>query len=275
MQSGSRHEWQARGLDDRIALRVDVLRLLQRPLHHQADQRLGDEVEQQCADYLEHAEPVTQPHRDRHPGRAGEQGATEHGGDRDDGHAAGNVEPDRGRRDRARIELPFGADVQGTGPECDRDPQPDHDQRHRSDQRRRAEGVPRAERPAPQRGERDRCVVPGQLQADRQHGEPEDHGQDRPPSGHRSPSARRSATASHPRARPAPHPAPRRARGAPARAPRRDRSSRPGTAAPAAAATRRRAWIAPVERMSSPRVGFSATITRGARASSRASTTFC
>ena len=83
VKPGPGQERQPRRLGDRVALRVDVLRLLQRPLNHQADERLGDEVEQQRADHLEHAEAQLEPDRHQHPGHARESGGQEHRRGRD------------------------------------------------------------------------------------------------------------------------------------------------------------------------------------------------
>ena len=147
------------------------------------------------------------------------------------------------------------------------------------------ERAPRAERAVPERRERGSGVVAGQLEPERQQQHP---AQRAPrarcpaPAGHAA--SRRLLAEQHRADRPAvgPQPAPRRSRPRPrpapglrARAPRRGRWNRPARRRrppPRRAAARGRraaAWT------SSPRVGFSATRTRGRRSSARATRSFC
>ncbi len=94
-----------------------------------------------------------------------------------------DVEADPGRRDGTGVELSLGPDVEGAGAEGEREAQSDDDERHRADQCRRREGVPRAERPGPQRAERGDRVEAGECQPQRQHREADEQRaqRDQPP----------------------------------------------------------------------------------------------
>ena len=179
------------------------------------------------------------------------------------------MQPDPGRGDRAGVELSFAADVEGAAAKGEREPESDEDERDGAHQRRGGERVPGAEGTGPERAE-GRAPSRSPRAPDRPRGRPARPGA--PP--HRPPILAR-APESQP---PASMSAPSSSRVAPGggstsvpllattmRVARSSTSSRSlewkTTAAPSAAARRSQAWIVAAARMSSPRVGFSATTT--------------
>ena len=132
---------QPRGLRDRSALREDAARFLEGSPHGPRHQVERDEVEHERGDHLAHTQTGAQERRQRRPERPTERRGAEREREVDPSGQPGGREADRGAEQRARVELPLGADVPDARAERERDRKPREDERHGAHERDGENGV--------------------------------------------------------------------------------------------------------------------------------------
>jgi hypothetical protein len=121
MQTGVAHQRKPRGIRNCIALRVYVPSFLQRTLHHEAHQQLGNEDQEERADDLHHTKAQFEPDRERHPDRAGERRSDQHAYDGDRLGLCRQLQCHPGGCDRTSVKLTFSADIERAGSKGDGD----------------------------------------------------------------------------------------------------------------------------------------------------------
>ena len=125
---------EAHGLRERAALRIIARRILEGPADEAADRRRRDEIQEDRGEYFRHAASRLQPGGRQNPERARSGCRRQQNGPRDEGRA-GEKGPRGRRRDRAREELAFEADVEDAGAKSEAGAQRGEDERGRASRR--------------------------------------------------------------------------------------------------------------------------------------------